>query len=247
MPSSGAASRIEMVGESGMVMMHLICRESRIQFEILLSEQELPYLLPRVKNIAYSAVMAEQDWAIELAHGVADEVRRLRKDRGLSVAKLADRTEELGYPIGASVLTNFEAKRRGSRLDVSELLVLAAALDVAPLMLLFPGFPDGKVRPLPNYAPGDSRSAIQWASGRGQAFEVEGPDGLRLESTINRDGIQELADERERLVRGLLFNLPHGEVDDPAVRELIADSGREKKRLEQRIRELGGLIDGVEE
>ena len=223
------------------------CCRGRDIGAIMRSQQDLPHLLSAVNNIRYSAVMAENDWAVGIAHAVADEIRRLRKDKGLSVAKLAERTGELGYPIGASVLTNFEAKRRGSRLDVAELLVLAAALDVAPLMLLFPGFPDGKVRPLPNYAPGDSRSAIQWASGRGQVFEVEGPDGLRLESTINRDGIQELADERERLVRGLLFNLPDGEVDAPAVRELIADSGREKKRLEQRIRELGGLIDGVEE
>ena len=45
--------------------------------------------------------------------------------------------DELGVPIRRSVLANLESGRR-STLSVAELLVLARALGVAPLMLLFP-------------------------------------------------------------------------------------------------------------
>jgi len=224
-----------------MVMMHLICRGSRIQFEILLSEQELPYLLPRVKNIAYSAVMAEQDWATELAHGVADEVRRLRKDRGLSVAKLADRTEELGYPIGASVLTNFEAKRRGSRLDVSELLVLAAALDVPPALLLFPGYPDGPARPLPGLESSAFKSA-EWFAGRQLLMVDPDPEKPSIEPFPTH--LVGLVGEREGLFFAWVEAVRGGKGSGKGTP--AGDVLERRAALNRRIEEAGGVIgDGA--
>ena len=55
----------------------------------------------------------------------------------MSVQKLADVTDELGMPIPRSVLANLESGRRET-VTVAEVLVLAAALDVAPIDLICP-------------------------------------------------------------------------------------------------------------
>lgn len=55
----------------------------------------------------------------------------------MSAQQLADRCAELGLPIRRSVLANLESGRRET-LSVAELLVLAKALEVAPILLLFP-------------------------------------------------------------------------------------------------------------
>lgn len=55
----------------------------------------------------------------------------------MSTQKLADRTDELGMPIPRSVLANLESGRRDT-VSVAEVLVLAAALNVAPIDLICP-------------------------------------------------------------------------------------------------------------
>ncbi|WP_315901459.1 helix-turn-helix transcriptional regulator [Rhodococcus sp. BP22] len=96
---------------------------------------------------------------------VASEVRRLRgKDHSaLSAAKLADRTVDFGWGISRSVVADLETGRKKS-LDISELLVLAAALGVSPAQLLFPDLPKGKVEALPGL-PQESHDALRWFSG----------------------------------------------------------------------------------
>ncbi|MBB4931419.1 transcriptional regulator with XRE-family HTH domain [Lipingzhangella halophila] len=69
---------------------------------------------------------------------MAEEIRRYRKQRRLSVQRLADIcTEDYALPIKRSVLANLESGRRPT-LSVAELLVLARILEVPPLQLLFP-------------------------------------------------------------------------------------------------------------
>jgi hypothetical protein len=67
----------------------------------------------------------------------------------MSARELADATAALGYPITRSQIANYESERKQG-LDVAELLVIAAALDVAPLRLLFPDKPNRPVEELPN-------------------------------------------------------------------------------------------------
>ncbi len=68
---------------------------------------------------------------------VASNIRRLRKARGLSIAKLAERCEELGAPwLQAASLSNIERNpeggnpeaRQARRVTVDETFVLAQAL-----------------------------------------------------------------------------------------------------------------------
>ena len=70
-------------------------------------------------------------------HGRRAGPAEYRTARGLRAQQLADRCAELGAPIKRSVLANLENGRRDF-LTVTELLVLAAALGVAPTLLVFP-------------------------------------------------------------------------------------------------------------
>ena len=55
----------------------------------------------------------------------------------MSTQRLDERTAELGMRIPRSVLANLESGRRNT-VSAAEILVLAAALDVPPSLLLFP-------------------------------------------------------------------------------------------------------------
>jgi hypothetical protein len=68
---------------------------------------------------------------------IAAHLKRLRARRELTVKDLAARCADLGAPeLTANVLTNIEVRRRDVSAD--ELLILALALDVAPVHLLTP-------------------------------------------------------------------------------------------------------------
>ncbi len=69
---------------------------------------------------------------------IAESVRHHRKLRGLSAQQLADNCLRLGYQgMTRSVIANLETGARDS-LTVPEWLILAAALDVPPMLLLYP-------------------------------------------------------------------------------------------------------------
>ena len=90
------------------------------------------------------------DWPTQVARRVAREVRRHRQMRQprMSVQNLADLTAELGMEIPRSVLANLEGGRRDT-ISVAEVLVLAAALNVSPLELIFPVGFDEQMEILP--------------------------------------------------------------------------------------------------
>ncbi|MFS2291722.1 MAG: helix-turn-helix transcriptional regulator [Actinomadura sp.] len=67
---------------------------------------------------------------------IAARIRALRQSRGMSAQALADRCAELGLPdLKRQAITNLENGRR-AMVTVEELLVLALALEVAPVHLL---------------------------------------------------------------------------------------------------------------
>ncbi|MBL7487381.1 helix-turn-helix domain-containing protein [Frankia sp. AgW1.1] len=103
---------------------------------------------------------------------IAGEVRRHRQRLKLSAQQLADRTAELGHPLSRDVLTNLENGRRPA-VSTADLVVLGAALEVAPVQLLFPVGRVETVEALPGRTvpPWD---ALRWFSGE---RDVEGlPD-----------------------------------------------------------------------
>lgn len=99
----------------------------------------------------------DRSWEQDIVRRVGDTVARLRREQGLSAQRLAARTTELGHPLSRQLIADLETGRRGSRLQVAEVLVLADALDLSPVELLYPGAPD---EPMP-YLPGSTTTAFE--------------------------------------------------------------------------------------
>jgi len=106
--------------------------------------------------------MTQRRWADDTTGRIAGAVRDLRGKR--SAQWLADRTAELGHPISRTAISNLEVGRKGS-VDVLELIVLARALGVPPLLLLYPAQSAGEVEVLPGHR-ASSWAAGQWFAGR---------------------------------------------------------------------------------
>jgi transcriptional regulator with XRE-family HTH domain len=97
-----------------------------------------------------------------LAATVAGQLKRLREGR-LSAQQLARKTAELGHEVPRSVIANLENGRRPT-ISVAEVIVLAQALGVPPLELLFPLGKVPSVEVLPNHSL-DTWDAAKWFTG----------------------------------------------------------------------------------
>jgi hypothetical protein len=104
-----------------------------------------------------------EEWSHELVRRIGAAMKAARGDRR-SAKWLSDRTAELGYRISPTVIAKLDSGHRGNVLSVAEFLVLAVALDIPPALLLFPGFPDGRVELLPGYDAWPP-AAVQWLCG----------------------------------------------------------------------------------
>lgn len=103
-------------------------------------------------------------WAERYTRTIADKVRTLRKQRGLSAQNLSDALATIGVPIHRSVLANWENGRRGN-LDTTELLALAHVLAVPPIELLFPAIEPGETVEMLPGCHMDRRDASSWFNG----------------------------------------------------------------------------------
>jgi hypothetical protein len=89
-------------------------------------------------------------------------MRRARGSR--SARQLCEQTEKLGYRVSPEIIAKLDSGHRGAVLNVTELLVLAAALDIPPALVLFPGYPDGEVEYLPGRR-ASAKAAAEWFAG----------------------------------------------------------------------------------
>ncbi|MFZ1178056.1 MAG: helix-turn-helix transcriptional regulator [Mycobacterium sp.] len=147
---------------------------------------------------------ARADW-----FGWAVSMRRKALD--LTANELARRTEGLGYPISRSTIAKIESNLRSGKIDVAEVLVLAAALDIPPVLLLFPQIgTDGGAIILPKFRAKED-DAVRWMSGAlsfPQEYDIrnlqlkgqpEPPnDGVKLVAALSL--IDELLETRIALV-----------------------------------------------
>ncbi len=104
-------------------------------------------------------------WQELTAARIGRAVQEQRKRVGMSVPQLADRTRELGYPIHRVAIGKIESGNRVGKLDVSELLILAKALGVEPLSLLY-GYDDGNgVEAVPGDVMPNGEAALEFCVG----------------------------------------------------------------------------------
>jgi transcriptional regulator with XRE-family HTH domain len=102
---------------------------------------------------------------MSLAARFGNAVSARRKALQLTASELARQTAELGYPISRGAIAQIESNSRSGKIDVAELLVLAAALNIPPVLLLFHDFPDEEpVEMLPGVR-AYSADAVRWVSG----------------------------------------------------------------------------------
>lgn len=108
--------------------------------------------------------MRQDEWAKEMVKVIGASVAHYRRQRRpkMSAQALADACKDRGYPgLTRSVIANFETGARDS-ISVPEWLVLAAALEVAPLLLLFPVGRVAEIEALPDLST-TPMDAVQWA------------------------------------------------------------------------------------
>jgi hypothetical protein len=107
---------------------------------------------------------AAKAWQKDMAERVGRAVQTRRRELKLTASALAERCAELGYPISRVAIGKIETNHREGKFDLPEWLVLAAALEIPPGLLLFPSYPDGQLKVLPG-RDGDSYYALKWLSG----------------------------------------------------------------------------------
>lgn len=103
-------------------------------------------------------------WELDLAERVGRAVADRRKALGLTAVQVAAQTADLGYPITRQAVAKIENNNRAGKVDVAELIVLAAALDISPMQLLYPDLVDGPVEVLPGRKVTSLRAA-DWFTG----------------------------------------------------------------------------------
>jgi transcriptional regulator with XRE-family HTH domain len=84
-----------------------------------------------------ATVEISASWSKTMTQVLARQLKSWREQRKLSANELSKRTTELGSEVPRSVIANIETGRRDS-VSVDELLILAAALDIPPILLLTP-------------------------------------------------------------------------------------------------------------
>jgi transcriptional regulator with XRE-family HTH domain len=99
-----------------------------------------------------------------VADRVGAAVRARRLEQGMSAVQLSKRTAELGYPITRGTIAKIESNSRNGKLDLTEVMALAAALEVPPILLVYPDGPFKPIEMLPDM-PEDSIRAAMWFTG----------------------------------------------------------------------------------
>lgn len=102
-------------------------------------------------------------WASETTARIGEQIRLHRQGR--PAMWLADRTAELGHPISRTAISEYETGKRKA-ISVTDLVTIAAALEIPPVTLIYPHLPDGPVEVLPSVQ-STSIAAAQWFSGQG--------------------------------------------------------------------------------
>jgi transcriptional regulator with XRE-family HTH domain len=106
-----------------------------------------------------------------LTQQVATNAQKIRKTRRLTLAQVAERMSDLGRPMTLNGVSKIERGNRG--VDLDDVVALARALDVPPLVLVLPIGSEPAVELLPGY---EVRpwTAARWFTGE-QPLPPEAP------------------------------------------------------------------------
>jgi transcriptional regulator with XRE-family HTH domain len=116
-----------------------------------------------------------------------------RRALNLTASELSRRTVDLGYPISRGAIAKIESNLRSGKVDVTEVLVLSAALDIPPVLLLFPQFStDGFGAVLPGVLAKEDE-AVRWMSGQvplPREYDMPGTHLEQATSDMPNEGVK---------------------------------------------------------
>lgn len=106
--------------------------------------------------------MQSKEWQQKFADQVGKGIDNAREGR--SDQWIADRTKELGHPLSRTAISEY---RRGVRksMPVTDLMIIAQALRVPPVTLLFPNLPNGEVVLVPSTDRPTALDSLFWFTG----------------------------------------------------------------------------------
>lgn len=121
----------------------------------------------------------DEDWPSAFTAQVVREMRRARREAGLTMGDVASGCSERGLPLPEQTIKNFETGRRAS-MTLAEFVVLADVLGVPPVTLLYPVAVDATVDVLPG-RPAPTWDALAWFTGE-TALDNPAPSGSARET-----------------------------------------------------------------
>lgn len=180
--------------------------------------------------------LSGETWGERFILRAAARIRDARRSQGFSVRELSERTKELGHEVTRQVLVNLEAGRRRA-LSIDDLFVIAHALGVNPLFLLFDQNQMGRPNEVLPGLEVPEWVALQWARSA-PTFISSGLYEMDFDSARGIIGTREQLDD----VRGEIGNLERAaevyaergdEAAAKATHEAIASHRRHEKSLVQ--------------
>lgn len=189
-----------------------------------------------------------EEWAADHARRIGRTVTKLRGER--SGLWLSNETAKAGHRISRTSIHELETGKRKS-VTTAELCVLAWALRVPPLQLLYPDIPDGGVEIVPGIEK-PSIEAIQWFSGEliYQPRDLSTDSG-RQEGLEFYQGSELVRLARERATRKGRTNTLStllGQLNDPATaKEFVTQIADNQSRLDdinKQLRQIDGAVVG---
>lgn len=192
-----------------------------------------------------------KQWQAELSALVGAAVKHWReKERKYTASALSDRCAALGYPISRVAISKIENNTRAGKLELAELLVLARALDVSPVQLIFSKLPDGRVRTAPSV---EDRAvdALFWFEGRGHTQDRDSSNQRYQDANKWASMVEELAALESTLARKTSqIRHPYNSApnaDGEARREVLAKTINETidrlNELEEDMVKVGLFVD----
>jgi hypothetical protein len=172
-------------------------------------------------------------WSEKLVRRIGAAMKTARGTR--SAKWLSDRTAELGYRVSPTVIAKLDSGHRGNVLSVAELLVLAAALDTTPTVLLYPGPYDHETELLPGVQSTEFVAA-QWFSGNHDSqIPAPGTNFYQYRQSMkllrNARTLRELQD-RKRMLLGVVRDLGDSADDQLTLKRLGDDLARVESDIE---------------
>lgn len=162
-----------------------------------------------------------KNWAEEQAKTIGAAVRDLRGKR--PGQWLSDETERAGHRVPRTTISELESGKRKS-VSTAELCLLAWALKVPPIRLLYPDLPDGPVEIIPGKTVPSIEAATWFA---GETTYMPTMPRAKVRNAADDPKWRAAAEEAVRVAKGAR----------------LVELSRQRLTLEERVRTLTALVE----